>query len=210
MTIKDECIFTEDELKTWVESVGGVETRIAIPPDHFWIRGALFGSGSKILNKHTYGVIRRIETIQSKYWAVIFNFGDSLLYGLVWPGMRIARPKIIVNPYPHICKICRAPSRRCIGFTLCSNASCKSRSTFTKALSIKRVPKKELGNTCDHPIIPMCPICGNDRCGLGKEGLLLCPRHGLTYYTFQVGKWYHGWSFTAQYIGIKDHIWKWK
>lgn len=44
-----------------------------------------------------------------------------------------------VNPYPHVCKNCKAPARRCVGFVMCSNNNCKTRKTIKHAVGLDKI-----------------------------------------------------------------------
>lgn len=63
-------------------------------------------------------------------------------------------PKINIKPYPHICKLCSAPARKCIGFILCSNLQCKSKKQRNNVL-----PKHKKESTTSGDNIIRCKIC---------------------------------------------------
>jgi hypothetical protein len=61
------------------------------------------------------------------------------------------------KPYPHKCKLCKSPARKCESFVFCSNARCKSRVAFKKALP---KPAVITYSVVDKEGFVLCETCG--------------------------------------------------
>jgi hypothetical protein len=66
--------------------------------------------------------------------------------------LRRVRLVVECKPYPHMCRICKAPARRNKDATICSNVSCKSQRKYVK--SIRPQHKEQPGK------IVKCSKCG--------------------------------------------------
>jgi len=121
--------------------------------------------------------------------------------------VELAEPiKIIdVKPYPHKCKKCKAPGRKCGQVFLCSNLKCKTRTKFSRHYYTPAV-KIAFGSTQANPIKIWCESCNRladymtarlyrEESGVIRsrsDSLFGCytVREHVTPFTYEVGLWY--------------------
>jgi hypothetical protein len=117
-----------------------------------------------------------------------------------------------VKPYPHICKVCSSPARKCESITLCSNLHCRSRKKVSKKYKTEPIIH---GSSPDYPLKVKCPIC---KCNVNQVNAYLpthnypaayCKEHKWQRYEFNVGYWYDVYSDgISQFLGHKNGYWK--
>lgn len=185
--ISPELIFTKKELDEWLDSIGGAGTEVTIPEDAYFLNRDKQSIKLKHYNAPLINKKLKVVGITKYGDEYHINLGSS--WYLLWPGMKNVCPKIIVNPYPHICKFCHSPARKCADNIFCSNYKCKSRKV------IKYIKAAKLINDKDNPIIVYCSTC-NSICidykgGPGGNGSAKCPKCGrYVSYRFEINQWY--------------------
>jgi hypothetical protein len=103
-----------------------------------------------------------------------------------------------INPYPHKCKVCHRPARKCSGFILCSNVKCKSRRKIPVFKSFTEY------NSKDNPISVLCPVCNRLAMNLFRNtnyviSSLSCRNCSRQPYTFKINMWYKWEHGVVQY-----------
>lgn len=199
MFVSDEDIFTKKELESWVETMGGYGAIITLPDNTYRL--------TQLKRKQTYkhyngreAVIERIiegnryfcphVRFKMSYFDDIDNETFYDVCDLLFSDMRNAKPRVIPKAYPHLCKICGAPSRKCAEYILCSNTKCKS----WKYVKMK-LPKPKLmpGDTKENPIVVRCESCGKIITGRKNKvagGAYCINCDYVNEFKFETGKWY--------------------
>lgn len=209
-----ELIYTREELDAWIKENGGKGAQVLLPRNTYHAIGynncRLLTESIRLHNK--YGIIIGIDGYgrgytqqgEQTFWFIVMRIGGNQYY-VLWPNMRTNNVKVI--PYPHTCKLCRAPSRNCVDFVLCSNVKCKANNKVAKI--IKAIETNKYGATAEQPIKPICPVCNKPATmgllfGPKHGGRIICKKDGKQPYRFKVGKWYVGATGVLQFVGGEE------
>lgn len=125
-----------------------------------------------------------------------FNTHDQVMFKQP-KDLRVA-PKNPVKPYPHTCKKCKSPARKCGSIVMCSNLKCKTRKDFSALIKkFPASPKIKIG-TRENPIVIYCKECKRpcsnlDKRAVDDSGFGICYKHltpVFTPHTFINYNWY--------------------
>ncbi len=101
-----------------------------------------------------------IIVYKSNHGYDVMNTTDCKTYSDAWrihPHiLKLLKDLPRINPYPNICKLCKAPARKVNKITLCSRDRCKSKS------EIKKYGKpviQKIANGVDQDNYAICPTC---------------------------------------------------
>lgn len=202
--IDEKLIFTAEELENWVDSVGGIGTQVKIPKSAYWIAGNQIQIPSPTLENSLDEINSVVDYVGKQH--IYFQSGWYLL----WPEMKHIKSLPAIVPYPHICKNCKSPARKCADKVFCSNVKCKTRNMF------KYFNKSKLTyGTKEDPVIVKCPKCskvvklvyalikiGNEHCGG-----IYCDEHNVVKYNYEDGKYYMATHRPIKYVGAVRGYW---
>lgn len=121
-------------------------------------------------------VIEANDEAIAAYPSILRPFANLAQHALYYStsSIEVVNQVSAINPYPHICKLCHSPSRRCDSYILCSNNYCKSRNKLRKL--INKYPKIVLGQSKQHPIVLECPYSDMHNIDLSNHGYGYCTR----------------------------------